>query len=117
MATQFSRTVVFSLSLVALAVSAGCSSKPSGQDVIDESVPVICQKLAECEGDKNFKIVFPGGQDECVSKTKRSVSASRGGDLDKTSVCSDDELTTCLDDFKAAKCTEGGGLPSFPCNC
>lgn len=65
----------------------------------------------------SFEVAYRGGQDECVSRTKKSVSATYGGDLDTSSVCTDDELSTCVDDFKAAECKEGGGLPTFPCNC
>lgn len=105
-----------SLAAVTLGLVAGCTSNPSAQEVVDQSTPVICDKSKECAG-AGFDLAYPGGVDECVSKTKASLSQKYGSDLEKSSTCTDDELTKCLDDFKAAACAANGSLPPVPCNC
>jgi hypothetical protein len=98
-----------------LMLVAACTSRPSVQEVLDQSTPPICEKSKECAG-AAFAVAYPGGVDECVSKTKAEASKKYGGDLDKSSVCSDEELDKCLKDFKAAACP-ATGLPKIPCDC
>lgn len=111
------------LSLFALAslafggVLAGCTLNPTVEDVVEESAPVICNKMKECSDDVVFSMAYPGGVDECVSKTKSEASKKYGGDLDKRSTCTDEELDKCLQDFKATACPKDGSLPKVPCDC
>lgn len=107
-----------SLSVLALAgvLAAGCSSNPSAQEVVDQSTPVICAKYQECLG-ATFQLTYPGGVDECTSKTRGAAEKKYGSDLDRSSTCTDDELTKCLDTFEATACGANGELPAVPCNC
>ena len=106
-------------SLVVLLTAAvgvtGCSSNPTVQEVLDQSSPPICEKAKECL--KSFSLAYPGGIDECVTKTKNAASKQYGSDLDKQSVCTDEELTKCLNDLKAAACPPGETMPEPPCKC
>lgn len=102
--------------LLITASAAACSSNPTAQEVVDQSTPAICEKSSEC-APAAFAVAYPGGREECISKTKTEVTKSYGGDLEKTSVCTDDELDKCLKDLKAATCPAGGSLPKVPCNC
>lgn len=104
------------LALVALTLVAACSAHPSVQEVVDRSTPPICEKTKECAA-AAFTVAYPGGVDECVSKTKAAATKKYGNDLSKSSVCTDDELDKCLSDFKAAACPPGAALPAIPCNC
>src|SRR4051794_11810638 len=98
---------VFAFSLVALI---GCSDKPSAQEVVDRSTPAICEKAKECSGDASFALAYSGGVDECVSKAKAEVTKKYGDDLEKSSVCTDEELDKCIQDLKAAACPAGKAL-------
>ena len=100
--------------VVAFLGLAACTDHPSGEEVVDRSVPVICAKTQECSG-ALFELAYPGGLSACESSTKEKVKASR--DLDGDSVCTDDELNKCLDQFKAAACKEDGSIPDVPCKC
>lgn len=62
-------------------------------------------------------MAFPGGVDECVTKIKDASAKKYGSDLSKSSVCTDDELTKCLSDFKAQACPADGSTRAVPCNC
>lgn len=108
--------MILALVLAATALVA-CTSRPSAGEVVDQSTPVICAKSKECAGDTVFALAHPGGVDECVTKTKAEVKKQYGADLDKDSVCTDDELDKCLTNFKAAACPAGSSLPKLPCNC
>lgn len=104
------------LAILTLACAAACSTNPSAQEVVDKSTPIICAKLKECQG-AAFTLAYPGDVDECVTKTKAAASSKYGGDLGKSSVCTDDELDKCLNDFKAETCPADGSAPAVPCNC
>ena len=94
-----------------------CTGKPSAQEVVDRSTPVICEKAKECSGELAFSMAYPGGVDDCVTKTKADASKKYGDDLDRSSVCTDEELEKCLQDLKAATCPADKSLPPVPCNC
>ncbi|MBK6695314.1 MAG: hypothetical protein IPG50_24350 [Myxococcales bacterium] len=113
MRSHLTRTA--SLVVVLSSVTAACAGRPSVQEVLDQSTPVICEKLKEC-APTSFTAAFPGGVDECTSKTKAEASKKYGSDVSKSSVCTDDELETCLKDYKAAACS-GGTAPKIPCDC
>lgn len=108
------RPSFFALSFAALAIA--CSSNPTVQEVIDQSSPPICEKLKECSP-TTFPLAYPGGVTECVTKTKDASAKKYGSDLSKSSVCTDDEVTKCLNDFKALACPADGSTPNVPCNC
>jgi hypothetical protein len=108
----------FALSaLLLVGALAACTSDPTAEDVVNRATPVICEKTKECRGEALFSLAYPGGTDECVSKTKEQVSRKYGDDLDRRSTCTEEELEKCLDDFKAAKCGDSGELPPVPCDC
>lgn len=110
------RPLAASLALISL-LAFGCSSNPTAREVVDRSTPITCDKIKQCSGDAAFAAAFPNGTSECVEKTKAQVSQKFGGDLDKSSVCDDAQLTKCLDDFKAAACKANGQPPDVPCDC
>ncbi|MBX3205270.1 MAG: hypothetical protein KF764_09380 [Labilithrix sp.] len=102
---------------VLVAVLAACSGRPSVEEVVDRSSPVICEKAKECSGELTFSTAYPGGVDECVTKTKDASKKKYGDDLNKSSVCTDEELDKCLQDLKAATCPADKSLPPVPCDC
>jgi hypothetical protein len=104
------------LALLTVALATACSANPTAQEVIDKSAPPICEKAKECAA-ASFAISYPGGVDECVTKTKSEVSKKYGSDLEKSSVCTDDELDKCIKDLKASACPAGEALPQIPCKC
>ena len=94
-----------------------CSTHPSGQEVVDRATTPFCNKAKEC-GPAAFSVTYPGGVDECVSKTKAAAAASKSAaELATDSVCTDAELDKCVSDLKAAACPATGGLPTVPCKC
>lgn len=105
--------LVLTLTLVVLAA---CTGKTTAQAVVDRSSPVICEKTKQCTA-ALFAVAYPNGVDECVTKTKAEAQKKYGGDLSKSSVCTDDELDSCLNTFKGEACPAGGGLPKVPCDC
>jgi hypothetical protein len=105
------------LAFLSVTVFAACVGRPTAGEVVDQSAPVICEKSKECAGEGVFALAYPGGVDECVEKTKADASKKFGDDLDKSSVCTDDELAKCLDDFKTAACPADGSTPKPPCDC
>jgi len=108
------RPTLLAFSVAALAIA--CSSNPTVQEVINQSSPAICEKLKECSP-ATFAQAYPGGVDDCVTKTKDTSAKKYGSDLSKQSVCTDDEVTKCLNDFKAQACPANGSSPTVPCNC
>lgn len=108
------RPSVFAFAVAGLAIA--CSSNPTVREVIDQSSPPICEKLKECSS-AAFPLAYPGGVDECVTKIKDASAKKYGSDLSKSSVCTDDEVTKCLSDFKAQACPADGSTPTVPCNC
>jgi hypothetical protein len=94
---------------------AACSGSPNVEEVVDRSVPKICEKYKECNA-ATFAAAFPGVE-ECTSTTKVEAKREYAGDLGKTSACTDAQLDKCLADLKAAACPAGGGLPRAPCKC
>ena len=114
MRTQLS-SLLFVLS--SLAVLAACTGRPSAQEVVDRSAPAICEKAKECSSELSFSTAYPGGVDECVTKTKSEATKKYGDDLEKSSVCTDEELEKCLGDFKATACPSGSAPPDVPCDC
>ncbi|MBX3259672.1 MAG: hypothetical protein KIS78_08365 [Labilithrix sp.] len=105
------------VSFVFAGLVAACSGRPSVEEVLDRSSPVICEKAKECAGELTFSTAYPGGVDECVTKTKDAGKQKYGSDLDKSSVCTDEELDKCLEDLKAATCPADKSLPPVPCDC
>ena len=103
------------LSSIFLGVACKSDEHPTGSEVVDRSAPAICDKQKECQG-ALFELAYPGGVGECVTKTSASVKA-QGKDLSAESVCTDEELTKCIDDLKAAACKEDGSMPDVPCRC
>jgi hypothetical protein len=118
MPTTDSSRSSLSVALVAAAAMAmaACSGSPNVEEVVDRSVPKICEKYKECNA-ATFTAAFPGGVEECASKTKVEAKREYAGDLGKTSACTDAQLDKCLADLKAAACPAGGGLPRAPCKC
>ena len=83
------------------AFAAACSANPTAQEVVDRSTPPICEKAKECAA-LSFALSYAGGVDECVTKTKSEVAKKYGSDLEKSSVCTDEELDKCIKDLKAS---------------
>src|SRR4051812_33540045 len=83
------------------ALAMACNLGPSAQDVVDKAAPAVCDKTKECSGELLFGSAYPGGVDECVTKTKDALKKKYGNDLDKRSVCDDDQLDKCVKDIKA----------------
>jgi hypothetical protein len=108
------RPSLFAFCAAALAIA--CNGNPTVQEVIDQSSPPICEKLKECSP-ASFPLAYPGGVDECVTKTKDASAKKYGSDLSKHSVCTDEEVSKCLNDFKAQACPADGSSPTVPCNC
>ena len=104
-------------SFIITAVVAGCTGRPSAEEVVDRSTPAICEKAKECSGELSFSSAYPGGVDECITKTKAEAKKKYGADLQKSSVCTDEELDKCLQDLKAAECPAGKAMPDVPCDC
>ena len=102
--------------LLTVLLVAACTGHPSVEEVVDRSTPPICDKTKECAG-AAFTVAYPGGVDECVTKTKVEAKKKYGNDLSKNSSCTDEELNKCLQDFKALACPAGGGRPKVPCDC
>lgn len=101
----------------ALCALVACVTNPSAEEVVNKTTPTICAKTKECSGDAKFTLAFPGGVDECVTKTKDEFRKKNADKLDATSVCTDDEVDKCMKDFSAAACGAGGALPPVPCGC
>lgn len=100
----------------ALLVLAACTGRPSAEEVVDRSSPVICDKAKECVS--TFALSFPGGTSECVTKVKAETTKKYGGDLDgKVSACTDEEVDACLQKLKTAACPGDDKLPQPPCDC
>ena len=105
------------LALTALSLGAGCNPNPSAQEVVDRSAPALCKKAQEC-GAASFATAYPGGVDDCTAKTKATVSKQYGSDLSRSSVCTDDEVDSCMKALEAEACpADGSLLPAVPCNC
>jgi hypothetical protein len=104
------------LAVLTVAFAAACSVNPTAQEVVDRSTPPICEKAKECAA-ASFALTYAGGVDECVTKTKSEVAKKYGSDLEKSSVCTDDELDACIKDLKASACPPGEALPQIPCKC
>ena len=102
--------------LVVSVLLAACTGRPTVQEVVDKSASPICEKTKECSS-AGFDLAYPGGVTECVTKTKEAATKKYGGDLDKSSVCTDEELDKCLQDFKAAACPADSAAPKVPCDC
>jgi hypothetical protein len=107
---------------IAASVIAGsctaCDLGPTAQDVVDKAAPAVCDKYKECTGDDLFSLAYAGGTDECVSKSKDALKKKYGDDLDKRSVCDDDQLDQCIKDIKAAACPADKSQPiAVPCDC
>ena len=98
------------------AFAAACSAHPTAQEAVDRSTPPICEKAKECAA-ASFALTYAGGVDECVTKLKSEVAKKFGSDLEKSSVCTDDELDKCIKDLKASACPPGEALPQIPCKC
>ena len=107
----------FMVAVSFLTLLAACTSNPSAEEVVDQSTPVICEKVKECRGELAFSMAYPGGIDECVSRTKAEVQKKYGDDLEASSVCTDEELEKCISDLRAAPCPADGSAPPVPCNC
>jgi hypothetical protein len=105
------------LSLGALSALIACITNPSAEEVVNRTTPAICAKTKECSGDAKFTAAFPGGVDDCVTKTKDEFKKKNGDKLGATSVCTDDEVDKCIKDLQAAPCGAGGALPPVPCDC
>ncbi|CAN5924421.1 hypothetical protein BH11MYX4_BH11MYX4_47670 [soil metagenome] len=103
------------LGLLSVALAAACTTNPTAQEVVDQSTPPICEKAKQCL--TSFAVAYPGGVDECVTKTKDAAAKKYGSDLEKHSVCTDEELTKCIQDLNAAACPPGETLPEIPCKC
>lgn len=115
---MFTKRSVLSITVLLVpSLLVACADRPSAQEVVDKSTPVICEKVKECSGDLRFGAAYPGGVDECVTKTKAEASKKYGDDLEKSSVCTDEELDKCLQDFKAVACPADGTAPPVPCDC
>ena len=100
-----------------LALLAACSSKPTAEEVVNQSTPAICEKVKECSGEAAFAAAYPGGVDDCVTRTKAEAKKKYGDKLDAESVCTDDEVERCLEDLRGAACGADGSPPPVPCNC
>ncbi|MBX3231768.1 MAG: hypothetical protein KIT84_42755 [Labilithrix sp.] len=111
MQKTLSRSTVLLLPLLV-----ACSPNPSAEEVIDKTTPAICAKGRECYGEEKYLQAYPGGDDDCIKRTKDGVKEKRKEDLDNPSVCTDEEVDKCITDLKAAQCKEGG-LPDVPCKC
>lgn len=103
------------LSFVFLSLAA-CNSNPTGEEVIDRAAPGICTKIQECNA-AGFAATYPGGIDDCAARTKSEMSQKYGSDLDRHSVCSDDEVDSCMKNLEAETCPADGSLPAVPCDC
>ena len=105
------------LSVAALVLVTGCHPNPSGEEVVDKFAPAVCAKAQQCGG-AQFDVAYPGGIDDCTAHTKSTVAQQYGGDLSKTSVCSDDEVDSCVNSLQNEACpTDGSVLPASPCDC
>lgn len=100
---------------VPAALFLACTLGPTGQDVVDESAPVICEKAKECS--PTFDIVYPGGVPECAQKVKSELTKRYGDQLERQSVCTQEQLDSCLKGLRAAACPGNGELPKPPCDC
>ena len=100
-----------------LTLLAACTSNPTAEEVVDQSTPVICEKVKECSGELAFAAAYPGGVDDCVTRTKAEAKKKYGDKLDGQSVCTDEEVERCLQDLRAAECPADGSPPAAPCNC
>lgn len=100
-----------------LGLVSACTTGPTAQDVVDESTPAICEKVKECSGEIAFSRAYPGGVEDCVTRTKAEVSKKYGDDLERRSVCTDEQLDKCISDLRAATCPADGSAPAAPCDC
>lgn len=87
------------------------------EEVIDQSAPVICEKVKECSGELAFGLAYRGGVDDCVARTNAEAKKKYGDKLDAQSVCTDEEVENCLDDLRKSECPADGSAPAVPCNC
>ena len=110
-----SLSALFLVSSILLGVACTSDERPTGAEVVDRSAPVLCEKQKECQATL-FEVAYPGGVSECTTRTSNTVKAQRK-DLSAESVCTDDELTKCLNDLKAAACKKDGSIPDIPCRC
>jgi hypothetical protein len=114
LSTRFARLASF-VALASVALATACTTNPTAQEVVDRSTPPICEKAKQCLS--TFAVAYPGGIDDCVAKTKDAASKKYGSDLEKSSVCTDDEVSKCIEDLKAAACPPGETMPEIPCKC
>jgi hypothetical protein len=92
------------------------SAHPKVKDVLQQYAPAVCAKVRECFR-PSYDLTYPGGDDECVSKTVAAAEKRYADKLEGRSVCANDVVEQCFEDFAASACPSEPKDLSLPCNC
>jgi hypothetical protein len=104
------------LGVASLALLFGCSSNdnPLLTDVAKQYGKSYCSKLEVCMGSDDFKLAYPGGQDDCALRTFRIHGT------DERSLCTQEDWDECTGDLEKTTCVEsdaGVSRPKIPDTC
>jgi len=76
----------------------GDDSNPPLADVAKQYGASYCKKLAECMGNDAFELAYPGGRQDCATRSYRIYGTT------ERSICSQEWWDTCSKDLEASTC-------------
>ena len=103
--------------LVVAASLAGCSGgsdNPDLRDVARQYSESYCIKLEECLTHETFISAYPGGQEDCASRTM-TISGTN-----EKSICPQEQWDKCMSDLEDSTCLisdAGESRPKIPDSC